>query len=54
MISILVIASGIDWWIRVSISIGIKVVVCLLSKNIVGNDVSSRVFLRLMLFEVMS
>jgi hypothetical protein len=40
------------WWIRVSFLNGIKVVVCLLSKNIGGNDVTSRVFLTLMLFEV--
>jgi hypothetical protein len=42
------------WWIRVSFLIGIEVVVCLLSKNIGGNDVTSRGFLCLMLFEVMS
>jgi hypothetical protein len=40
------------WWIRVSFLIGIKVVVCLLSKNFGGNDVTSHVFLSLMLFEV--
>jgi hypothetical protein len=45
MISIPVIASGIDWWIRISFLFGIKVVVCLLSKNIGGNDVTSSVFL---------
>jgi hypothetical protein len=36
-----------------SFLIGIKVALCLLSKNIGGNDVTSRVFLSLMLFEVM-
>jgi hypothetical protein len=41
------------WWIRVSFLIAIKVVVYLLSKNIGGNDVTSRVFLSLMLFKVM-
>jgi hypothetical protein len=41
------------WWIRVSFLIGIEVVVYLLSKNIGGN-VTSRVFLCLMLFKVMS
>jgi hypothetical protein len=40
------------WWIRVSFLIGIKVVVYLLSENIGGNDITSRVFLSLMLFEV--
>jgi hypothetical protein len=40
-------------WFRDSFLIGIKVVVCLLSKNIGGNDEASRVFLNLMLFEVM-
>jgi hypothetical protein len=38
------------WWIRVYFFIGIKVVVCLLSKNIGGNDVTARVFLSVMLF----
>jgi hypothetical protein len=36
------------WWIRAYLLIGIKVIVCLLSKNIGGNDVTSRVFLSLM------
>jgi hypothetical protein len=40
-------------WIRVSFLTGIKVVVWLLSKNIGGNDVTSCVFLSLMLFEAM-
>jgi hypothetical protein len=53
MISIPVIASGIDWWISVSFLFGIKVVECLLSKNIDGNDVTSCVFLSMMLFKVM-
>jgi hypothetical protein len=41
------------WWIRVSFFIDIKVVVYVLSKIFGGNDVTSRVFLSLMLFEVM-
>jgi hypothetical protein len=40
------------WWIRVNFLLDIKVVVCFLSKNIGGNDVSSHVFLIFMLFEV--
>jgi hypothetical protein len=32
------------WWIRVYFFIGIEVVLCLLSKNICGNDVTSHVF----------
>jgi hypothetical protein len=42
------------WWIRVSFLIGIEVVVCILSKNIGGNDVTSHAFLCLVLLEVMS
>jgi hypothetical protein len=38
------------WWIRVYFFTGIKVVICLLSKNIGGNDVTSFVLLSLMLF----
>jgi hypothetical protein len=38
------------FWIRVYFFIGIKVVICLLSKNIGGYDVTSPVFLNLMLF----
>jgi hypothetical protein len=41
------------WWIRIFFLIGIKEVVCLLSKNFGGNDVTLRIFLSLMLFEVM-
>jgi hypothetical protein len=41
------------WWMRVSFPNGINVVVCVLSKNISGNYVTSRVFLSLMLFQVM-
>jgi hypothetical protein len=37
-------------WIRLYLFIGIKVVVCLPPKNIGENDVTSRVFLSLMLF----
>jgi hypothetical protein len=39
-------------WIRVSFLIGIQGVVCLISKNIGENDVTLRVLLSLMLFEV--
>jgi hypothetical protein len=38
------------WWIRVYFLIGIKVVVCLLSKEIGESDVSTRVLLSLMVF----
>jgi hypothetical protein len=48
MISIPVMASD----IRVYLFIFIKVVVCLLSKNIGGNDLTSHVLLSLMLFYV--
>jgi hypothetical protein len=50
VISIPVMASGIDAGGLVSFPIGINVVVCLLSKNTGGNDVTSRVLLSLMLF----
>jgi hypothetical protein len=38
------------WWIKVYFFTGIKVVICLLSKNIGGNDVTSHVLQGLMLF----
>jgi hypothetical protein len=38
------------WWIMVYFFIGVKVVICLLSKNNGGNDVTSHVLLSLMLF----
>jgi hypothetical protein len=47
MISIQVLTSGTDF--RLYLFIGIKVVVCLPSKNIGGNDVTSCVFVSLIL-----
>jgi hypothetical protein len=49
MITIQVISSGRDWCIRLYFFIGIKVVVCLPSKNFGGNDATSCVFLNLIL-----
>jgi hypothetical protein len=41
------------WWIGLYLLIGIKVVVCLPSKNFGGNVVTSHVFLSLIIVEVL-
>jgi hypothetical protein len=41
------------WWITLYVFICINMAVCLPSKNIVGNDVTSHIFLSLILFEIL-